>query len=44
MTFGAQAQANLITYGKSLGCKLTGLNLPVSIEGSGTAQSDKGGL
>lgn len=31
MTFGAQAQANLLTYGKSIGCKFSGLNLPLSI-------------
>ena len=31
MTFGAQAQANLMEYGKTLGCKFSGLKLPTSI-------------
>ena len=33
MDFGSQAQANLMTYGKTLGCKFSGLNLPTAIEG-----------
>lgn len=32
MTFGAQAQANLIEYGKMQGCKFSGLKLPTSIQ------------
>lgn len=31
MTFGAQAQANLLDYGKTIGCKFSGLDLPRSI-------------
>ena len=31
MTFGANAQANLMTYGKTLGCKFSGLELPRAI-------------
>lgn len=32
MSFGAQAQANLLEYGKTLGCKFSGLKLPTSIQ------------
>ena len=31
MSFGAQAQANLLAYGKTIGCKFSGLDLPRSI-------------
>lgn len=34
MSFGAQAQANLIEYGRAQGCKFSGLGLPTSITGS----------
>jgi len=44
MTFGAQAQSNLMSYGRALGCKFSGLNLPTSIQGGDDAQSGKGGL
>ena len=36
MSFGAQAQANLIEYGKMLGCKFSGLKLPTSINQQST--------
>ena len=32
MSFGASAQSNLIAYGRSMGCRLSGLELPLSIE------------
>lgn len=32
MSFGAQAQANLIEYGKMLNCKFDALKLPTSIK------------
>ena len=31
MAFGASAQSNLIAYGRSMGCQLSGLELPLSI-------------
>lgn len=34
MSFGAQAQANLIEYGRAQGCKFSGLGLPTSITGA----------
>lgn len=42
MEFGAQAQANLMTYGKTLGCKFSGLSLPTSI--GGKKETGDGGL
>lgn len=45
MTFGAQAQTNLIEYGKMLGCKFSGLKLPTSIKKESTpAGSNSGAL
>jgi hypothetical protein len=43
MAFGAQAQANLIEYGRALGCKFSGLGLPTSITGSDTTSTDRSG-
>ena len=36
MSFGAQAQANLIEYGRMNGCKFSGLKLPTSINQQST--------
>jgi hypothetical protein len=45
MTFGAQAQANLMEYGKTLGCKFSGLKLPTSIQQQSTpAEGSSGAL
>jgi len=45
MSFGAQAQANLIEYGKILGCKFSGLKLPTSINQQSTpAEGSNGAL
>jgi hypothetical protein len=45
MSFGAQAQANLIEYGKILGCKFSGLKLPTSINQQSTpAEGGNGAL
>jgi hypothetical protein len=45
MSFGAQAQANLIEYGKILGCKFSGLKLPTSIKQQSTpAEGGNGAL
>lgn len=45
MSFGAQAQANLLEYGKTLGCKFSGLKLPTSIQQqSAPAEGSNGAL
>jgi len=45
MSFGAQAQANLLEYGKTLGCKFSGLKLPTSIQQqSAPAEGSSGAL
>ena len=45
MAFGAQAQANLIEYGKLIGCKFSGLKLPTSIiQQSTPAEGNNGAL